>query len=97
MNDVVAGDVVNEVVAGAAVDEVVTATAVDFVVAAVAPDRVVVGVAGFQLVGELGAADHHRVAEEVVVAEELDGSVVEDGDQRRAGSRRYGPRLPGRW
>ena len=45
------------------------------VVAAVPVDGVVVGLAGDQHVAALGAAQHHGVAEEVVVAQEVDLSV----------------------
>ncbi len=57
------------------------------VVAAVAPDRVVVGRAGGQLVIALGAAQHDGVAEEVVVADELQRPVGSHVDQQLAGHR----------
>ena len=82
MDDVVAGLVGDGVVAGAAVEDVVAVAAVDGVVAAVAPDRVVIGLAGNEAVGLLGAAEHHGVAEEVVVTDEMHGAVGQHLDQQ---------------
>ena len=80
MNDVVADDVVDEIIASAAKEEVVAATAVDRVVAGIAINGVVVGVPGFQLVVVLGAAQNHRVAEEVIVADKPNRAIVQNID-----------------
>ena len=93
MDDVVALAADDGVVAGAAEQEVVAVAAVDHVVAAVAPDGVVVGRAGRQLVIAFGAAQHHGVAEEVVVAEEPQRPVGIDVDQQLAGHRVAQPRV----
>ena len=88
----------DDVVAGAAEQEVVAVAAVDPVVAAVAPDGVVVGLAGDQPVVALGAAQHDGVAEEVVVADEVDGAV---GESPRPAARRVcrscRSQVDGRW
>ena len=85
MDDVVARAGADGVVAVAAEQEVAAVAADDPVVAAIAPDRVATGHAGLQPVVARRAAQHHGVAQEVVVTDEADGAVVHDIDQRLAG------------
>ena len=84
MNHVVTGTVGDGVIAGAAVQEVVAVAAVDVVVAGVAPDGVVIGLPGDQAVVACGTAQHHGVAEEIVLAQETDGAVGRHIDEQLA-------------
>src|SRR5262245_41109848 len=61
---------------------VIATTTVDGIVAAVAIDCVIVRLAGHQPVVAVGTAEHHGVAEEIILAEEMDGAVGEDFDER---------------
>ncbi len=84
---VIARRVGDGVVAGSAVEEIVAVVAVYPVIAAVAPDGVVVGLSRQKPVITLGAAQHHRIAEEVIVTDEVDSAVGQDLDQLRPGHR----------
>jgi len=86
----VTGAVGDDVIARAAIEEIVAVAAVDPVVATIAPDGVIVGLAGLQPVVAFGAAQHHGIAEEIVIADEvnrairqlLDEGFVENARQR---------------
>src|SRR5262249_7740169 len=95
VGDVGAGLVGDEVVACAAKQVVIATTAVDGVVAAVAPDGVVVGVAGEQLVVRVGAAEHHGIAGEVVLAVEVQLALGGHLEQRRRAGRGRMGGIPG--
>ena len=80
MNDVIASDVVDEIIAYATIEEVVAVAAFEFVVAAIAPNGVIISVTSFEFVSKFSTTNNNGIAEEVIIAEKLDGAIIENGD-----------------